>query len=482
MRRLLTILVVVVFFLGLGAETGSAKLSRGDQAKLKKFLADFLDRFAPPEKRDDALQSFSDFFADRRRSKSLKDVEELGQLLTSSITRSRRKDGFQERELDLADIGVQGKDTKFKLAVSVPKGYQWSQQAPAWPLILCLPDRGQTATQFLDTYWKADAVRDAYIIAVIDCDYSDIKEEKQKEVKEDGKVTLEKVVEEVPFTWDSTPALHQFWGGFVLLMQREYKVDPNRVILDGAGFGSTGTLRFGAGGTWRFSGLIHRGGELDSPLLQNLAYIPVLVMPYAGASEGAAKTIETLQAVEGSKVTQAPKDEATGTIAAAWDCGKADQGAELLAWLETCRRQRYPLPSRWVSTAKDYQLGYWFSITGRFDGAKPAELAIDADRSSRRVNIESKNVSQFTLFLNDLLVDMDKPFEVYVNGEKVWEGQKERSAEQLLTHAMIRAPADPGAIFTNKIHRIEIAAPPEQPKEEGEDKEEGESDKDEEKR
>ena len=73
-------------------------------------------------------------------------------------------------------------------------------------------------------------------------------------------------------------------------------------------------------------------------------------------------------------------------------------------------------------------------------------------------------------------------FELYVNGEKVWEGQKERSAEQLLTHAMIRAPADPGAIFTNKIHRIEIAAPPEQPKEEGEDKEEGESDKDEEKR
>jgi hypothetical protein len=55
---------------------------------------------------------------------------------------------------------------------------------------------------------------------------------------------------------------------------------------------------------------------------------------------------------------------------------------------------------------------------------------------------------------------MDKPFDVYVNGEKIMEDVTvERSAAQILKHAVKR-----GGVFTGELEDIQIAAPPQEEK------------------
>ena len=96
MRRLLMVvsLLLVAF---VAADHAEAKLSRGEQSKMRKFLAEYLSRTLSPEKRDAAAAAIADFFDDKRKAKELKEVEQLADLLSNCAVRQGQRCGSFRR-------------------------------------------------------------------------------------------------------------------------------------------------------------------------------------------------------------------------------------------------------------------------------------------------------------------------------------------------------------------------------------------------
>jgi hypothetical protein len=311
----------------------------------------------------------------------------------------------------------------------------------------------------MEKYWKNKDIRESYLIAVIGFDYSDLEVEEQKEIKDDdGKVHMEAVKVKTPFSWDRVEAYIRFWKHIYNLQLREFKVNPNRIIVDGVGFGREGVMEFASGSAWRLAGVIDRGLESDKPVVQNLQYMKVLYLPSAASEKPSDKMKEML----GGALTE-------GTVDAAWSASSEDGGAaSLKQWLDSCVRARYPLPCKWVANERAQDFGYWTFVTRRFDANSPVEISVAADKAKNQVLVTCTNVAQFTLYVNDDLVDMDKAVTLVVNGKEGKPVTLTRSADQLLAHSFAhndgKLPRDPGCVFTNEIRDVAVAAPPKEEK------------------
>ena len=282
-------LAMAVVVLGLAVLSTHAVLamSQGEKKKLGRYASESLDPFADETARGKAWESFVEYFADRK-AKDLAEVADLSEILANAADRkSPGRSGVYESEVLLSEIGMKSAE-KWKIAVNVPKKYSGSGDS-AWPLIVCIPDKGQDLVAYLDTYWKDPEIRETFLIAVLGFDYSDVTVTEREEVKDDttGKSEFKDVKKKVPFTWDSLAALQRFWWHIRSLQLRTFKVDPNRIILDGAGFGRDGALSFATGNAWRWAGFVMRGGESDRPTTANLKYLRTL---YAAPDGGAVGT------------------------------------------------------------------------------------------------------------------------------------------------------------------------------------------------
>jgi len=210
-----------------------------------------------------------------------------------------------------------------------------------------------------------------------------------------------------------------------------------------------------------------RGGALDSPALENLSALPVLSLPVETPEAGSAETIKKIIGFLGEGFTEgvAKKDEGEDKAE-----GGADwSGVALLGWLDALERERYPLPSKLVRVHPAGDFGYWVAVHAVYDGEVAATLNLSSDRKKKRIDVETENVEKFTLFLNDLLVDLDEPFDIYVNGElSMYKVERERSAEEILGHFRESPPCDPGCIFTAEVKDI-LVEKKEEEKKDGED-------------
>ncbi len=465
MRRLFVFGSLAFMVLVMGS-SALATLSKGERKTLRKNLAVYLDPGQDNESRAKAMEWMARLFD--RKPKELADVKQLVEIVRGAADRNRvrhRNGALNPGVLDPAMHGMKELKVKFPYLVSVPKKYRAGVNDRAWPLILCINDQGQTAQDYLDTHWADPEIRARYLIACLEFSYDDIEVKKEETVKEGDVVRLVEKKEKRPFAWETEPARAQFWFTFWKLMIREYKVDPDRVILDGQGRGATGALTFASGATWRFAGLIVRGGDWSAPTIDNFSHIPVLLLPGEKTGEAGKKTMEALK--------KALAETKNVTEMAAGD------PAKLLAWLDGCVRERHPVPSRWVQTwppGEDRsQLGYWCMIKGRYDRDRPAEISI-GPKQEGKIEITAKNVREFTLFVNDLLVDLGRRFDVVVNGEKVRTVKLERSLDEFLRHGFCfeggKPPYDMGCVFTGEVRDIQVPPPPKEEKKPDEGKKE----------
>jgi hypothetical protein len=457
--------VPVLLAVGLLAVTAQAKLKTGDRAKLSGFLATYTNPQLAGDDQEKGLRDFVDWFGQGGRSKELADVADIAELLAGSGVRPNQASGVRTREF------LPFEDVKVTCVVSTPRKYSGSKDSDPWPLIYCLPDKGMKPEEFIDKYWPG-AIRDTFVIAAVAIDYTEKEVENRKPVKdEDGRIRYENVKEKIPFSWDSVAMFDQFWGGLKSLLLLEYKINPNRVILDGAGIGASGVLYFASSQPWRFAGVVLRGGSLSGPSVANLAHMSVLLRPEKIADEAQMKAFaETRTALAGLLKEKLVDPAPAG----------ADEAATLgnvTKWVTDTRRDRYPVPQTWVYEGVAQQWGYWFGILGLFNPEKQATVSLKADREKKRLDLETVNVSELRLFVNDILMDMDQPVDLYINGELVRKQvMVSRSALQVLGHAFEKSPIDPGVVFPGELSEI-LIAPPKAP-DDGGKKEEAPKDKD----
>ena len=215
MKRLIgAVAVLVVLVMGTVAMAG---LTRGDQSKIKKWLAVYFD--TTDKNREEARAELTEFLSHKRKIKELKDIELLAELLAGSAERETPRKGVTSLQWALKDQGIDSPD-KFPYVVSVPKKYSGSR-SEAWPLILCLPDKGEKAEDYLEKYWKNSTIREQYLIIVLGFDYGEVKVKLQRTVEEkkgddEIRVRMEEYKKKVPFSWAEPPqrmyGLVRFWA------------------------------------------------------------------------------------------------------------------------------------------------------------------------------------------------------------------------------------------------------------------------------
>jgi hypothetical protein len=202
------------------------------------------------------------------------------------------------------------------------------------------------------------------------------------------------------------------------------RVDRDRVVLDAAPAVSNLALALGAEWTVHFAGVVLRAPTGTNPLSANLGLCAVaLVEPVPGA-DAHAKAVEALKAA----------------VPAAASVPAGDAGtAPLQKWIGEVPARRLPQagaePLSWRTRPQGGEpWGYWLWVFRAADAKKDRLVTVTLRRDAEKgiVDLESDNLAEGILLLNDDLVDLDREVQVRVNGREVFRGKPARSAKTAL--------------------------------------------------
>lgn len=218
---------------------------------------------------------------------------------------------------------------------------------------------------------------------------------------------------------------------------RTYPVDPNRVYLQGYSMGGYGACYIGSLAPDRFAalGVCAAGFSAGGARVANLMHVPVAIHigenDHASDHVGSARRFKTLldeakQAMGGAYEYvyeeyagtghQLPPSAQTDTFRWMSDFVR-DPAPEHVVW-EPFTSERYP-------THKHYQ--YWLHLPQTRSG-----MRIDARIEGNRITVETRKVREFTIFLNEDLVDLEKSVTVKVNGRQAFRGRPKPSLSAIV--------------------------------------------------
>jgi hypothetical protein len=189
---------------------------------------------------------------------------------------------------------------------------------------------------------------------------------------------------------------------------KHYHVDFERIILDG---GESALAAAAAIPSW-FAGIVLRGAQMvktdaQKQAVGNYAHVPVYVV-------GCPHTAKALKDAGHTKVTLGP-----------------DTG--VYEWMQAQRRTT-PRKFSWRVGAPDQTLPYWINFD-QYDPAAPEKTiaveVVDTEKEPNTIKITARAIQALTLFLNDEIVNLDRPVRVEINGHIEYEGVPELTSESV---------------------------------------------------
>ncbi len=361
-----------IAILGLGLGSSELKLKEADHKTLSKLIGEYFKAVDDEKGIQEALSKVLDKIDDTQ--KKLKNEK-----LLAAVSDWEQVFWYVQQERLKESLKSKGKVDEFRtksptgdvaFAYSLPKTYQ-GKKGP-YLLILTVPDEGEKPTAHLDAQWSDAALREGAVLVAV-----------------------------------QTPADSQMWGTFgtqeapggvyavmstLAVVQRELAIDFNRIFLAGSAKGFSAAAATAAAYPQLFAGLVGIG---DVPAVDatNFRSLPTL---FVNGGEGA-KAIQ-------SKVTDL-------------GFGNSSEGgvADVWAWMGKTRREPYPLKISFSPTSDNARRAHWISLEGTRVSENP-HVEATVDRASNTVSIETQKISDIVVYLNDALVDMEKPVKVVFNG------------------------------------------------------------------
>ena len=327
-------------------------------------------------------------------------------------------------------IQIQGRS--YPLALSVPLTYQ---PAKGYGLVVCLHGAGFTGDAYLER-WQA-RLGEEYLLACPT--YA-------------SGAWFTRTAEDLVLT-----AIQQ--------VQRRYHVDPDRIFLTGMSNGGIGTWLIGMHHAPLFAGIAPMASGLDDvlmPFLANLRNTPVYiihgakdrVMPVE-LSRSISRELTALGYPHVYREHQREHPMAGGHYF------PREELPELVAWFNAQRRNPFPATIRLAREASHFQPFGWVRIDGTDEIAAFSEDLInkrDALTKSKqyakleaslvapnRIEVATKRVRRYSLFLNDRLIDVSKPLTVSTDGQVSFEGMVVPSLDTLLRQGRVRQ--DPRQLY-----------------------------------
>ena len=240
------------------------------------------------------------------------------------------------------------------------------------------------------------------------------------------------------FSRDGQEAMEQrrielMWATYARTM-RGVNVDRPHAFIDCGRGSSAFGLRFASIFPDRFAGVIMRAPvEIEDLRFGSLLGIPVLMIDNGSNTEEIATLKKQLEAITPDSVTVI---EATDEYPYKASADAID------AWMQEQRREMTPSKVVIEPNHNRFNNAYWVRIeTMNPIHTSTAEnkprIEVTADRANNRIVVKAQGIEDFSLLLNDDIVDLDKQFTVVVNDKAVTE-QRTRDERGMVRRMMSR--------------------------------------------
>lgn len=384
-------LSLVGVLLSLPTRPGELKLKESDHKNLSKQVSAYFTAMAEEKGINDALQKVLEQIATtEKRLKGQKLLAAVGdwEQVFRMVEQDRLKETLKKKG-EVAEVKVQANNMELSFAYCVPKK---AAKGPL-PLVLIACDSGESPSAHLNSFWSDPTIRESAVLMAVDL----------------GKEAQ---------SWSVFGSTTSPGGGFRIMtawgqIQREFQVDCNRRFLvgSGKGFGAVGAAV--ASYPHIFAGVIGIGdvAVVDAGSLENFRTVPTLLLK---GGEGA-KTIEAKLSELGFANC---KLEVEGSATQAWD------------WMTKNPRRAYPDHLTFApKTDRDMSV-HWLTLSG-FQASESPRIDAKADKATNTVTIDAQRISDLWIYLNDELVDLDKPVKFIINGT-MHESILERNAPDMI--------------------------------------------------
>ena len=319
---------------------------------------------------------------------------------------------------------------EFSYAIQVPAGYDPSKR---WPLLVTLHGTGGNGTDWIRTWARTAGA--AYILVA-------------------------------PTTPKHTWAAKQ-GHYYVLTALREafdaLNVDPDRVYLDGMSMGAGGAFRLAEHFPDRWAAIGPRCNVPDIRQKKDKTYVTMLadnfrMVPVYWVLGARDEKIP----IEMGRAAKADLEAAKGELLyREFPDGGHDWSLEkdevVLDWYGKHARVPYPEEIVWKSYEKIFPRAFWVEVTKRSEpppltivhldqkggeSERRTELRppalVKARRKGNSIDLSTEEVKELRVYLDDAMLDLDKPVTITVNGRKLHDATVKRSLDVLIDEARKR--------------------------------------------
>ncbi|HGY91934.1 MAG TPA: hypothetical protein ENK43_12255 [Planctomycetes bacterium] len=463
--------------------TQDVKLTPKDFKKFSKLLKKLMEKgdYDSRAALTDAIEEFKKAHTppgaepDDDSGNPLKDVEAWSKLAEDYFTSTleKRVSGKGRIQTETISYSSRGDVYLFEYAYRLPKGYTPKKK---WPVILCIPDRNSTGKEYLKAIWETNkptkALADKFILVAPTVGEKTLK----------GRVGRK----------DAAQARLDWFTGFharamlfpVQKIQGRFRCDPQRIYLEGVGKGADAAVQLACLYGEVFAAVAVRQGYPHEPALApGVKGVPIKFLLREGSAftkGGRKSALDTFQklakeagvADEDLQIQFYPKlAKITPKLRAKQDTEPILEATpDVVAFLEKHTLPAYPESVRITTNNRIFVKRAWARLT-KFDIDEDnpiVDFEAKLNRDTNTVEVTAKNVFGFTLFLNDLMLDLDKPVHVTVNGKKASSGTVERELK-LVTRSIKGQPFLFHRIFT-AYDKVDFRdAEPEKPQGDGEE-------------
>ncbi len=241
-------------------------------------------------------------------------------------------------------------------------------------------------------------------------------------------------------------------------LRNQYRIDPDRIFLTGMSNGGIGAYLIGVHHAPEFAGIAPMAAGLDDvllPLLENLRHTPVYIIHGARDQVMPVQLSRTVvDVLKELGIAYVYREHERVHPQAGGHFFPREELPDLIAWFGATKRDPYPTGLTSVRDASHLLPFDWTRIDATDRIAAFSEQLIDrrdedvANRryarieaqvvAPNRIEVRTRHVRRYTLFLHDRLVDPGKPVTVITNGKMSYEGPVPSSVETLLREARHR--------------------------------------------
>ena len=253
-------------------------------------------------------------------------------------------------------------------------------------------------------------------------------------------------------TWDLhfVPEADAFYEEIIHYAVAAWEVNPNKVYLMGYSAGGDGVWRLAPRMADHWAAASMMAGHPGDVRLEGLRNTPFMI--WCGADDSAYnRNEECAKRIKEMDALQAADPEGyihEGHIVEGKGHWMDLEDAAAVPWMAQYARNPYPQRVVWCQGDVMKEAFYWLGAP-LSEAKKGMMVAAHIDKAANTVVIEDCDYPSLTIYLNDNLVDLDKPVKVVKGGKVLFEGSLTRSPKSM--RASLNARQDIGYIFPAQV-------------------------------